>query len=287
MTGELHNRTRRSASIPLALLKRGRVLEIPLYYLLRTSDLAREGLDRSGSHRFADHLYLGRPSGTGPFGHWLDRRLLALPTSRAFRFRYLAARDELAAYLVARLGAAEPAAVGATIDVLSVPCGLPRELVDAAAAVGERLGERGSGRLDRVVFHGLDLDPAVLVEARELAAARGLSGFRPHLGDALDRASYPPAVDFITCTGLGEFLDDDQLTFLYGIFFAVLRPGGVLLTSGLDRRRGADYLLRLAEIRTHYRDEAHLQHLFAPLPFRQVTTWRDETGIQTIVRALK
>ena len=53
MNGELHNRTRRSASIPRSLLRRGRVLEVPLYYLLRASDLAREGLDRSGSHRFA------------------------------------------------------------------------------------------------------------------------------------------------------------------------------------------------------------------------------------------
>ncbi len=32
---ELYNRTRTSRSIPLGLLKRGRVLELPLYYLLR------------------------------------------------------------------------------------------------------------------------------------------------------------------------------------------------------------------------------------------------------------
>ena len=287
MTAEYYNRTRRSASIPLSLLRRGRVLEIPLYYLLRASDLAREGLDRSGSHRFADHIYIGRPSGRGAFGRWLDRRLLALPTTRAFRSRYSAARDELGAFLLDRLldrqEAAVPVAGPAPIDVLSVPCGIPRELADAAAAVRARVGSS----LERVTFHGLDLDGEVLAEACDFAAARGLPSLRTHRGDALDRASYPQQFDFITSTGLAEFLDDDLLARFYQILFDVLRPGGVLVTSGLDRRRGADYLLQLAEIRTHYRDESHLRRLLARLPFRQVTTRHDETGIQTIVKALK
>ena len=281
MTGELHNRTRRSASIPRSLLRRGRVLEVPLYYLLRASDLAREGLDRSGSHRFADHIYRGMPSGRGAFGRWLDARLLALPATQAFRFRYSAVRDALTEFLLDRLAGADEPAV---IDVLSVPCGIPRELVEAAAAVRARGGE-GIGRLDRVVFHGLDLDPEVLDEARAFAAARGLRGFETHLGDALERASYPAAADFIGCTGLGDFLDDGALARLYAVLFDVLRPGGVLVTSGMERRRGADYLLRLAEIRTRYRSAAELVRLVERLPFREVTARRDGTGIQTVVTA--
>jgi SAM-dependent methyltransferase len=284
MTGELHNRTRRSASIPRALLRRGRVLEVPLYYLLRASDLAREGLDRSGSHRFADHIYRGTPSGRGAFGRWLDARLLALPATQAFRFRYSAVRDALTGFLLERLADAVHAADTAVIDVLSVPCGIPRELADAAAAVRARGGE-GIGRLDRVVFHGLDLDPEVLDEACAFAAARGLRGFETHLGDALERASYPAAADFIGCTGLGDFLDDGALARLYEVLFDVLRPGGVLVTSGMERRRGADYLLRLAEIRTRYRSAAELVRLVERLPFREVTARRDETGIQTVVTA--
>jgi len=281
MTGELHNRTRRSASIPRSLLRRGRVLEVPLYYLLRASDLAREGLDRSGSHRFADHIYRGMPSGRGAFGRWLDARLLALPATQAFRFRYSAVRDALTEFLLDRLAGADEPAV---IDVLSVPCGIPRELADAAAAVRTQGGE-GIGRLDRVVFHGLDLDPEVLDEARAFAAARGLRGFETHLGDALERASYPAAADFIGCTGLGDFLDDGALARLYAVLFDVLRPGGVLVTSGMERRRGADYLLRLAEIRTRYRSAAELVRLVERLPFREVTARRDGTGIQTVVTA--
>jgi len=281
VSGELHNRTRRSASIPRSLLRRGRVLEVPLYYLLRASDLAREGLDRSGSHRFADHIYRGMPSGRGAFGRWLDARLLALPATQAFRFRYSAVRDALTEFLLDRLAGADDSAV---LDVLSVPCGIPRELVEAAAAVRARGGE-GIGRLDRVVFHGLDLDPEVLDEARAFAAARGLRGFETHLGDALERASYPAAADFIGCTGLGDFLDDGALARLYAVLFDVLRPGGVLVTSGMERRRGADYLLRLAEIRTRYRSAAELVRLVERLPFREVTARRDGTGIQTVVTA--
>jgi SAM-dependent methyltransferase len=282
VTGELYNRTRRSASIPRSLLRRGRVHDVLLYYLLRFSDLAREGLDHSGSHRFADHIYRGRPSGRGPFGSWLDARLLALPAVRAFRFRYTAARDALTVFLRERLAVGDTAE-GDTVEVLSAPCGIPRELVDAAAAVRAQLG----GRIDRVVFHGLDLDETVLAEASGFAAARGLHGFRTHHGDALDRTAYPAVADFITCTGLGEFLDDDTLARLYALQFEVLRPGGVLVTSGMERRRGSDYLLRLAEIRTHYRSEAQLRRLIAGLPVREVATRQDTEGIQTIVTARK
>jgi SAM-dependent methyltransferase len=241
-------------------------------------------LDRSGSHRFADHIYRGVPSGRGPFGRWLDARLLALPATQALRFRYSAVRDALTGFLLERL--ADPADP-AVIDVLSVPCGIPRELADAAAAVRARASEcREVGeRMDRVVFHGLDLDPEVLDEARAFAAARGLRGFETHLGDALERASYPSAADFIGCTGLGDFLDDGALGRLYAVLFDVLRPGGVLVTSGMERRRGADYLLRLAEIRTRYRSAAELVRLVERLPFREVTARRDGTGIQTVVTA--
>ena len=42
------NFTRRSPSIPRKLLRSGAVHLLPLYYLLRLSDLAREGIERSG-----------------------------------------------------------------------------------------------------------------------------------------------------------------------------------------------------------------------------------------------
>jgi hypothetical protein len=85
---EFHNRTRRSSSITGKLLRRGRVLELPIYWLLRTSDLAREGFENSGSYRFADHIYRDQPSGVYGIGRWLDKRILRMRAVESFRSRF-------------------------------------------------------------------------------------------------------------------------------------------------------------------------------------------------------
>src|SRR3954449_2615893 len=89
------NFTRRSDDFIAKFAREGRYHLIPLYWLLRLSDLAREGIEHSGSYRFADHIYRDEPSGAGWFGRWLDRRLLNLSASRAMRGRYLRAREEM------------------------------------------------------------------------------------------------------------------------------------------------------------------------------------------------
>lgn len=278
MSAALKNRTRRSASIPLSLLRRGRVLDIPLYYALRLSDLAREGLDHSGSHRFADHIYRNQPSGRGAPGRWLDRRLLSLPAVRSFRSRYVAARDEVAQLVIDRLSRGET-----RVRVLSVPCGIPRELVDAAEHIRLTLGTLP----DALEFHGLDLDPAVIAEAEAFASAGGLRGFRGHLGDALSPQSYPPGMTCVTCTGLAEFLTDEEAATLYAACYAALAPGGLFVTSGMQRRRLSDYLLRLAELRTHYRGPEDLVRLARTAPFREVRVRTDAIGLQTILTATR
>ena len=278
MTGQFHNRTRRSRSIPLSLVRRGRILDIPLYYVLRTSDLAREGLEQSGSYEFADHIYRGVPSGRGRFGRWLDKRLLRMPAARAFRFRYVAARREIASFVLER-----KATRGDAIAVLSVPCGIPRELAGAASDVRARLGLLPAD----VTFYGLDLDTTVLEMACRFMSNSGIQAFRPLSGDALDRTTYSGTFDFISCTGLTEFLSDERVELLFRLLFEVLEPGGRLLTSGMQRRWTSDYLLTLGELRTHYRDAGQLRRLLAPLAFRDVVTEADDTGLQTVVVARK
>ncbi len=270
-----YNRTRQSASLPGALLRRGRVLALPLYGALRASDLAREGLDHSGSYRFADHVYRDEPSGHGVFGRWLDARLLALPAVRSFRSRFHAARDELSAFLLDRAGAP------GRLDVLSAPCGIPRELVEGYR---QFVASGAIARAD-LTFHGLDLDAEALREAADFARSGGLAPFVVHHGDVFDPASYPPALDFITCTGLAEFLDDRRLADLLALFFDRLRPGGLFLTSGMRRRAVSDYLLRLAELRVHYRTAFDLSQLAGRLPFSSVDVRVDRLGIQAILVA--
>lgn len=274
---QFFNWTRRSRSIPLKLLLQGRILAIPLYAILRFSDLAREGMENSGSYRFADHIYRNQPSGRGWFGRWLDEKLLDMAAVRSFRNRFLASRNELCGFLSTRSINNQP------LDVLSVPCGIPRELMEGARLFRARSG----GSLERVTFHGLDLDADLLRLATEFTRQNGLNNFVAHHGDALERQNYPAAADFITCTGLAEFLEDEQLERLYSIHYEVLRPGGFLITSGMRRLWISEYLLRLAELRTHYRTAPQLEAILRRLPFHEVRTRVDEMGIQTILTASK
>jgi SAM-dependent methyltransferase len=272
---EFYNRTRRSSSIGGKLLRSGRLLELPVYWLLRTSDLAREGFENSGSYRFADHIYDNRPSGTYAIGRWLDSCLLRMPAVQAFRARYFNARDELYRFLQERAGS------GNGVDVASVPCGIPRELV---AAVEKYRAEGGD--LARVRFHVLDLDPHVLADGAEFARKSSVT-LIPHQGDALDIATYGDRFDFITSTGFGEFLDDEKLARLYSIFYEVLRPGGLMVTSAMRRTRVAGYLLDLAELHVRYRSAEELAAIARAAGFPSIRTSTDRSGIQGFLKATK
>jgi SAM-dependent methyltransferase len=270
---EFYNRTRRSSSIGQKLLRSGRLLELPIYWVLRTSDLAREGFENSGSYRFADHIYRNQPSGRYFVGRWLDERILKMPAVESFRNRFFMARDELARFLDKQ--------THGSVDVLSVPCGIPRDLVAAA----DRHRVRG-GRLERVRFHVLDLDDKVLSQADQLAHEHGMA-LIVHQGDALDIRSYGAEFDFVTSTGFGEFLDDAQLKKLYGVLHRVLRPGGVFVTSAMRRLAFSDYLLRLAELKVHYRSAEDLSSFARHAGFVDVSTSSDDCSIQGFLKAIK
>jgi len=272
---EFHNRTRRSSSITGKLLRSGRVLELPVYWLLQTSDLAREGFENSGSYRFADHIYRGQPSGSYGIGRWLDSRILRMRAFESFRSRFFMARDELCEFL------RERSKDQASLDVLSVPCGIPREFVAAVAQF------RGAGGVTTGIrFHVLDLDHDVLRQAEILAGQHGIALIAHH-GDALDMRTYAGEFDFITSTGLGEFLDDNQLATLYAAFHRVLRPGGIMVTSAMRCLRFSDYLLRLAELHVRYRSADELAVTARRAGFLRLATSADRHGIQGFLKATK
>jgi len=272
---EFYNRTRRSSSIAGKLLRSGRVLELPVYWLLRTSDLAREGFENSGSYSFADHIYRGEPSGTHGIGRWLDKRILGMRAAESFRSRFFMARDELVRFLEER------SAEQVSLDILSVPCGIPRDLVAAV----EKFRSDG-GVTTGMRFHGLDLDDDVLSQALTFAGKHGIT-LSAHHGDALDAGTYAGEFDFITSTGLGEFLDDEHLALLYAMFHRILRPGGVMVTSAMRRLRFSDYLLRLAELHVHYRSAEDLATIARKSGFVRLTTSVDRHGIQGFLKARK
>src|SRR5262245_22724709 len=175
------NRTRRSRSIPRRLLREGRPHLVPLYYLMRLSDLGREGIDHSGSFRFADHIYRGTASGRTLLGRLIDARLLAMPAARAFRRRCERAQDVIREALESYPSDTEP------LRMLAVPCGIPRDMINLSAT----LRTVNPGLLARLEYHGLDIDPVVLDIAGRLTKECGLAAAYYHRGDALDPGHYP------------------------------------------------------------------------------------------------
>ena len=146
-----------------------------LYYVLRLSDLAREGIDNSGSYRFADHIYVGRPAGRTPLGRWIDARLLGMPAARAFRCRYQKAREIVLRSLgelpnEGLAGSERTRPTQSSLRVLAIPCGIPRDILEVART----LRHEQPALLERLEYRGMDLDPQVLRLAGALLRDSGL-----------------------------------------------------------------------------------------------------------------
>jgi SAM-dependent methyltransferase len=279
MRGSLRkNATRQSGSIPRKLLREGALHLLPVYYLLTLSDLAREGIANSGSFRFADHIYAGVPSGRTPLGRFLDRRLLATPAARAFRRRYQRAQVAIRRALESAPGGVFP------LRVLAVPCGIPRDMTELAAA----LHRENPALVARIEYHAMDIDPSALSLARCLIGDSPLAAAHYHCGNALSADAYP-AVAFraVVSTGLGDFLDDAELRAFYANVYRALEPGGTFYTSASARDRRSDALLRMVELLPHYRTADQIGQILAGFKWRALHLEADQTGLQTFVVAIK
>jgi SAM-dependent methyltransferase len=246
---------------------------------MRTSDLAREGIENSGSYRFADHVYRNEASGRFGIGRALDAILLRMRGARSMRNRFHHVQHEIVAAaraIEARIN--RPA----EFRVLSVPCGIARDLVAVRRRLAEDLPEINA----RTTFFCMDLDPEPLALSRELAGADERFVFLH--ADAMNRDAFPPDLDVIASTGLGEFLDNELLVRLYTSCHDRLRPGGVFITSGMQPDPIADYLMRqLAELNTHYRRPDEIIRWLHTAGFHEVSTRQDDIGLQTLVVARK
>jgi SAM-dependent methyltransferase len=281
----LHNRTRTSDSIPRKLLREGKLHLLPIYALMRTSDLAREGIENSGSYRFADHVYRNEASGRFGIGRVLDAMLLGMRGARSMRNRFHHTQYEIVAAARAvhtRKANDSRGPDTAPFRVLSVPCGIARDLVVAAKRIEDEL----PAVYARSTFFGVDLDPAPLELSRQLAGDDDHFVFAH--GDAFDLKAFPSELDVIVSTGLGEFLADELLVQFYRNCHDRLRHGGTFVTSGMQADRIADYLMRqLAELHTHYRPGTELVRWLRIAGFHEATTRQDDVGLQTLVVARK
>jgi SAM-dependent methyltransferase len=274
------NFTRRSASFVAKFARERRYHLIPLYWLLRLSDLAREGMERSGSYRFADHLYRGIPSGRGWIGRCLDAMLLDLPATRSMRQRCFESRDAMrSAFDTFQRGSS-----AGPFRILTIPCGLPRDVRDFASQLG---AETPAARA-KIAYTGIDLDPEVISAARTFLAGSPIAKPDLRIGNALEATAYPAEQPhIISSTGLGEFLDDPALETFYRNVFDALAPGGAFFTSATAREPRSDALLRAFELDARYRTSEDLSRILARQPWASVEFTRDAIGLQTFVRARK
>lgn len=270
MNARAANFTRRTADLPAKFRSQGRLDLLALYHLLQLSDFAREGIAHSGSFRFADHLYRGIPSGRGWLGRSLDRILLNLPAARGMRARCAESTSQMRRTF-------EAAGCQRIFKLLTVPCGIPR---DVQALVGNSAIE--------IRYTGMDIDPAVLIAAREFLDSESVSNAQWIEGNALDRERWPDErFDHISSTGLGEFLSDRGLIEFISHAHHRLTPGGVFFLSASSLEPRADWLLRAFELHAYYRSRVEIERLMCTQPWASIELSSDRTGLQTFVRAAK
>jgi hypothetical protein len=250
-----YNRTRQSENIRDRLVQRGEWLAVWLHDLLQKSYLGREGIANSGSYLFADHIYDNHARGDGWFGHVLDYGLLNLPMARSMRERCgWAAAKILATY---NQGSAN------SFRLLTVPCGIPREVLRFV-----ELAQQSSAPRRAIYYLGLDLDPAVVELTESLRPATGVKSWLTAIGDALAPRSFPSAMfNCATSTGLGEFLSDELLCVFYQNVFAALAPGGVFCTTNLCASPITVWLLDKFELNAYYRDAGSIERILRRLPW--------------------
>jgi hypothetical protein len=260
------------------LLREGKFHLIPVYYLLKLSDLSREGIANSGSYMFAEHIYRNQPSGLGPLGRWLDARLLSSLPARAFRRRCLRGVEEMRLALESLSVHVNP------VRVLSIPCGLPRDL----AMLAGLLKTDGSQLLQRIEYHGMDIDLELLSLAERYTAKTPVASKRYHHGDALLSETFPPGpFHFVISTGLNEFLAISELAVFVRNVFDRLAEGGTFFTSATQKEPRSDALMRAFELLARYHSINDLEQVLDPLPWRRLKLVQDRSGLQTFVIGVK
>ena len=230
----------------------------PILLLSRTGYL----LARDKYSAFSiDLVYANSPAGWGWIGRRVDRYVLNLPVHQAVRARF---------DFVVRHGTALIEQLLAQGDdrlaVLSVPCGLARDLCTIYA----RLRPRHRDLARRLALYGLDVDfeGNVLQEAQRRATAAHVS-IRLIQANALDPKSWAwlaetdASLGLVNCIGLAPWLTPAELRALLHRFAAHLRPGGYVLLDRWNRGQHGKWG-PAAEIHANYHtDGEYLEHIQA------------------------
>ena len=228
-----------------------------------------------------DRAYEDRPSSwLGPLGRWADRRVLNFPLHVALRERLRFVTESLVEE-IARHAERDKGQV----RVLSAPCGLCRDLIQAA----EELRRRDASSLERVEFHALDIDfqGDVIPEARrrlETAAVRG-TFYREDIFDPAGltaRAEADIKFHVVNCIGLTAWLTLEELERLVRFFRqVVMEPGSVLLIDNFASHQHSAMGEEL-EIYTYYHPPEAFRQILEGAGLRVVQEKVTANGVNTV-----
>ncbi len=279
-TGKLVSRTRRIESIPLHLLKQGKIHLLPVYYMARLSRLGSELVCNQGSAEYQDLVYLNQPQGKLVIGKIFDRYLLNFPTARGCRSR-LAATQETLEQLVAAHNAKN-------VVILDLGCGYARGLI----ALTESINDRKNGK---VSVYGMDLNGTAIRTASARAKEKGLTNMAFASGDALNPGDYPVrAADIVVLNGLAQYLPREERMLLYRNVHAILNENGFLLTDyfcNWARNPIQKWWKRIGEqflgVRLDWLNKDEVEAMFSELPFRNCRIWYSHGNLCLMILAQK
>lgn len=273
----LASKTREIDSIPLHVLRKGRIHLLPVYQLASLSNVGRELILNQGSARYQDMVYRNQPEGRLFIGRVFDRYLLGFPTAVGCRSRLAATQETLMSLI--------DSFPDEHIEILDLACGYAHCLIGTMARTKNN-GVRG---------YGLDLDEKAVETATARARETGIKNVSFHVGDALHPEEYPVRFpDIVILNGLAQYLPYDKRAELYLQVHGCLKEGGYLVT---------DYFCDWAKNRLHRwwkgiseeflgmklewlcRDE--VEAMFSKLPFRQVRTWYGDGQVCLMIVARK
>jgi hypothetical protein len=270
---KFYNKTRISKSIPRKLIRDRKFHLIPIYYLMLTSYLGKEGISNGGSYKFADHIYFGKPKGRYAIGYLVDFIFLRLKSAQSFKFRYLSARKEIDRF-IRKINKNE------NIRIAAIPSGYAREIFDIAT----QLKIENHSKYGKIEWHLLDLDRKLLNEIKKRNELNHAINYWQ--GDALSNSTYHKIkkLDLVVSMGFTEFLTDSQTLKFYKMINRQLNKGGIFITSGMVAHKFSEYLLKnIAELKTSYRSREDLTRLAKKAGFKLQKIYQDKNRIQTMM----
>ncbi len=242
-------------------------------------------LGYAGDYEMMNMIHRDVPEGPNTYAKLVNASYVRLPIARSVRNRAKNLED----YLVR--GAQEQVGTGLPFAALSVGCGPAIEVQRFVRS--SSLAE--SARLDL-----LDFNQETLAYAEErIRAAMAETGNRTEIrflkmsvhqllksAAAIPEDGFRSSYSFIYCAGLFDYLSGKVCSRLMRLFYAWLRPGGLLLVTNMHDGTLNRYLLEhQAEWYLIYRNEAQMLELIPGLGVQR--TFTDETGINLCLEVRK